>query len=146
MSSVRQQIIDAVETRLKTITTANGYATQIGSKVYVWRKSPLANTELPAVLVQDMAAQVDEEIIGQFTHRLAVRCAVFTSSATSPAQARAALNDLVTALFTDPFWSGLAEGGTTVASHDIMVEHDNNLVCAASVDIDIVYRTARGRV
>lgn len=53
MSNIRQTILLALEDRLQTITVANGYATNIGAEVFLWRTSPAREDEMPCLLVYD---------------------------------------------------------------------------------------------
>src|SRR3990170_6560821 len=43
--SKRQQIVSALDTRLKTILTTGGYETNLGNNVKWWRQEPFADTE-----------------------------------------------------------------------------------------------------
>src|SRR6266478_147352 len=61
MSIRRQDIIDAIKSRLQTISTTNGYHTNLGANVFVYRDAPIEPYELPALVVKDYkCTKVDE--------------------------------------------------------------------------------------
>lgn len=51
--STRQDILGSLEARLQTIKKVNGYQTDAGLHVYLWRKTPFTSAEYPALLVVD---------------------------------------------------------------------------------------------
>lgn len=142
MSSTRQQIVDALETVFKTITTANGYTLQIGSKVYPWRKTPLSITDLPAICFWDGEADVNRETLeGTTSHRLHVTAALFCESKTTASQARAGINDMFKALNTDSTFGGLVQVFWPT-SHDITMEVDGDICGAGRIEFALTYYTA----
>jgi len=142
MSSVREALIQAVVARFKTITTANGYATAIGTKVYPWRKTPLAVSELPAILVWDQGAEMSRETLRNTTgHTLSFTAALYVHGKTTASQAREGLNDMFKAIWTDPLFSGLATQYIP-KNHDLTMEVDGDICGAGHIQFDLVYYTA----
>jgi hypothetical protein len=142
MSSKRQQIVDAIETRMKTILTTGGYATNAGQRVYVWRTTPLADTELPALCLYDTTGEVNEDggIIGKFSHRLDLSIEAIASGSTTRSVVRNMIADVFKALGTDEYFGGLVET-TSSPSHDINLEQADKLIGAGIVKFSVTYRT-----
>ncbi len=137
--NVRQQIVDAIETRFKTITTANGYSLQIGNKVYPWRKTPLTIAELPAICFWDQSAEMERETLdGMTSHNLKISAALFVSSHTTPAQARAGINDMFAALATDTTFGNLVRVYMPTV-HNITMEVDGDICGAGQIEFDVKY-------
>lgn len=104
MTIKRQDIVDAIETRMKTILTTGGYQTNVGQRVSVWPTTPMAETALSELAIYDHDAEVMETgIIGQSRHELLVDIEVIIPGSDSRTDVRKALADINKAL-----WSGLS--------------------------------------
>jgi len=113
MTILRQTIMDAIETRMKTILTTGGYYSNLGSNVFVFRPrlaesmyTPLNASELPAVIVRDGMAAYSEFTLGgkcrcDLSVELEVRCEDGSDSADT---ARKLIADVYAAIGTDPKW------------------------------------------
>ena len=108
LTSVRQSIVNAVETRLKTIKTANGYETDIGSNINVWQVVDFQETELPAIDIRDTAESVEVRG-GNHVCTLTVEIEAKVSGATSGVVMRDILADIIKAVGTDSTFSGLVQ-------------------------------------
>lgn len=141
---LRQQILDAVVTRLNTITTSNGYNLQIGAKVYDWRMNPIAPAGLPAIEVRDKAVTTELTTLdGAASHRLALEIVVLAAGKTAPAVVRQGLQDIHTALHTDRTFGGLVDSFTPDGT-DIDVQSDEDLLAAGQYSCSMTYYTAAG--
>lgn len=140
--SKRQQIVDAIETRMKTILTANGYATNAGQHVYVWPTTARADSELPALLIFDTTAEINEDggIIGKFQHTLEINIVAEASGSTSRTVVRSMIADIFKAIGTDEYFGGLVEV-TSQPSHGINLEQGDKLYGAGIVRFSVTYRT-----
>ena len=58
-TSVRESIVASIITRLATITTANGYETEIGSNVSDWKVTDAQESDLPCITVKDPSEDVE---------------------------------------------------------------------------------------
>jgi len=145
-TSTRQQLVDAIVTRLKTITVANGYNLAIGSKVYDWRMSPLLPAGLPAIEVRDGEATMSVATLDAgISHTLSITAVCLASGATAAATARKGLADIAKALQTDRTFGGLAQvflPGSTA----LEVQQDNDLLAAGQYTFSLVYYTAAGEI
>lgn len=143
MDSKRQQIIDAIDARLKTIKTVNGYETDAGNNVFEWRATPLQDSELPALLFRDTTSPVDDETYSMHLHTLSVEITLVASGATSADIIRKMLADIQKAIGTDATWSGIA-ADTLLRTVDIgTVEHAEFKYTGGAINIAIQYLTER---
>lgn len=138
--SLRQQIVDAIEARLRTITVANGYNTNAGQHVYVWRTVSLEDAELPALCVYDTdCAMAESGSIGYMTHELQVVIDAIVSGSASRTEVRKLMEDVFRAIGVDRTWGALAEH-TEIQSHGINLEQAERLIGAGQVRLLITYR------
>lgn len=105
-TTVRQQIVTAIDTRLHGILTANGYRTNLGSNVYTWKTEPFTASQIPGADIQDGAEDTVFITCGEHLHRLTVNVRVVS---TTEADVRKAIADVVQAVGTDVEFSGLAQ-------------------------------------
>ncbi len=135
-----QRIITAVITQLKTIKTTAGYKTNAGTNVYEWLGRPLAEGEMPGIIVRDT---FPEEIItvGAHEHTLLIECFVFTSGATATTQAREVIADIVTAFGADRTWGGLVEDTQPAPGGGLGTDQANKAVAIAVKPFELKYTT-----
>lgn len=141
--SIRQQIITALDTRLRTITTANGYLTNVGQRVFDWLDRDLADTELDAIVYRDPANEISQETFSQVDNRVRVEIEVKTKSAsTTAAQVRKLIEDVYKAIGIDETFGGLAHEAQPV-SENIDIQQADKIMGSATVVIDIYYMTTK---
>lgn len=141
--SIRQQIITALDTRLRTITIANGYHTNAGQRVFDWLDRDLADTELDAIVYRDPANEILQETFNQINNRVRVEIEVKTKSAsTTGAQVRKLIEDVYKAIGTDETFGGLAHEAQPV-SENIDIQQADKIMGSATVVIDIYYMTTK---
>lgn len=140
MASIRQQIMTAMDTRLKTILVANGYETNLGQKVYAWKATPLDDVDLPALEYRDIANdRLEGGPIGKFRWALTIEIGIVAASAsTTIADVRKMLNDVYKAMGTDETWSTLAQW-TEQPSDKVEIEQQDKIIGGAKILFNIVY-------
>ncbi|MFU8883104.1 MAG: hypothetical protein ACNA7Q_12115 [Rhodobacterales bacterium] len=151
--SNRQQIIDALVTRLKTIVAGDvitldndeeyTYATSAGSAVEEWRTTPLEQKEPFALVVYDQEARKtidDDTSIGYQRHALQIDIVVVTQQATPLAMARAMMADVSACIGIDPTFGGLA-AWTQIISDSLDMDAKARVYAGARVSIEITYDT-----
>lgn len=145
--SKRQSIIDAIETRMKTILTTGGYQTNVGQRVSVWRITPFADTELPALCIYDTTAEINQDggIIGQFTHTLGIHIEAIASGSATRADVRKMIADVFKAIGTDDSFGGLVEY-TSSPSHEINLEQAEKAIGSGIIRFTVTYRTAQWEI
>lgn len=140
MANTRQQIVDALDTRLQTITTGNGYSANLG--VYEWLVTPLEESDLPAVIFRDTIDDIDDEKeFSRLDHPLTIELDVAASSSASPASVRELIRDILTAIGTDKYFGGLAYN-TDVLSASLEVSEADQRLSGGQIIIEIKYKTA----
>lgn len=145
MANTRQQIMDALEARLKSISTANGYGSNLGGSVHTWRKRPVTLADTPCLLVADGSADSTSLAYPVRDHRLSVDIVGVVSSNTTASQARQLADDIHAAIGADQTLGGLALKIDPL-SHEITLETDGDITGAVKVSISIHYRTALWRI
>ncbi|MDD3814429.1 MAG: hypothetical protein PHZ02_07260 [Desulfocapsaceae bacterium] len=143
MTTLRQQIITALEDRLKTITVANGYATGVGVSVFIWRKHPVTASETPCLLVQDGLVSREYGVtINKVKNTLTCDILAVASSNATTDDARKMEADLVKCLAAWDTAGGLADRLLLTRSTPVMEQHEK-MVGMVHVTVEIVYTTDR---
>lgn len=111
--TIRQQIVTRIEAALRDISIANGYATNAGANVHVWRSIPFKETELPAIVLRDLDEPIAED--SRYTQRhhrsLHIQIEIVAQGTTSAVEYRLILADVEKALLSgyneeNQFWWG----------------------------------------
>ena len=106
--SKRQQIVSALDTRLKTILTTGGYETNLGNNVLWWRQTSFADTE-SGISCEDSEAAPEWLGAQCQLHKLTVGIKVVMPVGTAAPEIRKAAADVVKAVATDLTFGGLIE-------------------------------------
>lgn len=139
MSTIRQQIVDALVTRMKTITA-------VSNRVYIWKDPEDIDpkTDMPCIVVRDQRADVTMETLdGVNSHTLQVSLDYWATGAPATAWAAAqnGIDTMLTAFNTDP-----TIGGRVLISrltgHDVGVFRGGNTTAAGTVDLVLTYFAA----
>lgn len=138
-ASIRQQIITALDTRLKTILTSGGYNTNAGKQVFEYREYNFEVDELPALIYRDEDSQ-NIDSYEYHRHKLFIKIEAVVVGTTAAADIRKLIADVITAIGTDLTWGGLAED-TLPESEPINIVHESRKVAGATIGITIDYRT-----
>ncbi len=143
--SLRQQIINAVDARLKTITTANSYETDLGRNVFEHRTTALGDSELPGINFRDVGCDVSQEdvAIGQHGYELTMEAEIVVKAgATSAIQIRKMIADVIKAIGVDPRWGNLAVR-TTPLSDGLKFDQSEKIIAGALLTYSIIFRTTK---
>ena len=142
----RQQIVSALETRLKTIKPAGGYATRAGDNVHLWRVVDLEHDKLPALVLRDTADPMDKQgLTHTGRHQLSIEIeGIIGDSLEAKAEERGRdmLADVLKAIGTDDTFGGLCFQAAIAAS-DFAVVADGKRRCGFSLTLVLSYQTAR---
>jgi hypothetical protein len=107
--TIRQQIIDAIDTQLKTILVSNGYYTDLGLTVQEWDLTPLdPDNETERLEYRDEEESRLDLTVGEQTMGLPLAIRVLTAGDTSVRDIREMLADVAKAMYEDPTWGALA--------------------------------------
>jgi len=150
--SVRQQILDNIGVRLKTINGTGSYVTDFSAGVFEWSPMPIETEALPVVIYRETGCATDNTntnssvSIGMHQHRLQVELELKFKGATSMANLRQGVADIWKAVgveaagATPGRWGGLAvmtdPGGDAIATN-----MQDRLYSSAIVKFTIIFRT-----
>jgi len=135
--SIRQQIIDKLDTNFNLISIAEGYSFDIDGHVYEWRDLPLKDEELPAIIYRDPFDGTSDE--DEQEHELTVEVVLFAVGTASPTVVRVMIADILT-----NFKLITQEDFVTGARHinnEMDVEHIKKRYAAAVLTFTINYYT-----
>lgn len=146
--TVRQQLIEAVQTRFRSITEGEDYNFTLAAKVSIWRTTPFAVEELPDVDIRDTREESKAVLVGVHEHRLTVEgYAECASGGETAEQARRLWGDLYKAIgqtgednIPGRKWGGLARE-TEPGTCELQSVKDKNLIAGIKFSIVIIYRT-----
>lgn len=140
----RQDAVDALKDRLATVRTANGYATDIGARVFSWRKAPVTSAETPCTEVKDgkNETRLEGAPMGRAYQFLDVEIVLSLQGGGTAIQARSAIADVKKAIGLDDKFGGVTKWATP-ETDEINIEQTGDTTGAATVNITIVYETDR---
>lgn len=138
--SLRQDIIDAVNTRIQTITTGNGYETDAGLKVFWHKKTPMQQSDCPGLVLVDIKGQPRAIAFRTNINTIELTINGFYVGETDGTFARKLIADIVKCIGVDVTWGGLAEDSVEVdSSDDIEMEHMERKISGVEVVFEITY-------
>jgi len=136
----RQQIMDAVKTRLQGITVANGYDFNLGSHVFEWRTTTLNDNEIPGIVFRDVQnVKIEGGPVAYFRWGLNIEIDIITQGGTSIADIRKMLGDVYKAIGTDHSWGGLAILTEQPNNDEIQSEQQERKITGVSIRLQIIY-------
>jgi len=144
MAILRQQIIDALKTRLAEISKAHGFYTDSGAHVFEWKSRKWESRDLPGINVTDPSQADDDSFTedrGLTRHTLTVTIEVACGSGSdSPADIRKAAADVEKAISNDQTLGGLAEDISSIGS-EMGVVQDESIIAGITMTINVKYLT-----
>jgi len=139
--SIRQQIISALDTRLKAILTTGGYETNIGVNVFDWRSESLEESDLPALIYRDISAETTIDTMASFAHKMTLNILVAVQNSTPMAEIRKIIADIDKAIGVDHTYGNLALM-TERISDESGVEIDEKKFAGCQIVYVITFRTS----
>lgn len=148
MSTIRQQIVDALVVRLKAITIANGYASDIGLNVYSWFPENLSTDVLPLLMINDLGDTLTDSGRDQVEHTLRIQIEGHISGGVTTHEAVRALIGDIAKVVMDPedrTMGGVCDTMQLLDGGTIQLEQQaEQTVGAATLALGVTYRTDRG--
>lgn len=139
--SIRQQIISALDARLKAILITGGYETDIGENVFDWRAESLEEDDLPALIYRDVSVESGVDTMASFFHRMVVNILVAVQSSTPMTEIRKIIADIDKAIGVDHTYGNLALM-TERISDESGVEIDEKKFAGCQIVYAITFRTS----
>lgn len=138
----RAEILESIEQRLKTITTANGYATNIGLDCRYWDDLNIEYGKDGVVFrdteetINDRNAKADQFLTVE------LEAIKFTTPATKLQDGCAVLEDLKNCVRFDPTWSGAALS-TRPLSNTKDIETSGKIAISVTLTCEVYYQQSR---
>ena len=158
MSSIRQQIIDALQNRLETITDGvsvtdyNGgthtYCTDIGLHVQQWRRESLAEDEQWFISLRDTKGEVEPapgSEVGRSLRRLTVVVDLVARDSVAPELIRAAMLDVYACIGVDPTLGRVCRW-IEIEEDALDVLQTADLLAGSSITLSVTYKTPLWRM
>ncbi len=143
--SIKKQILDAVDVRLKTILKANGYETDAGQNVFYWRTQPVPEEKLPGIVYRDKMNRTEVGAGGLYENMLTVEIDGYAVASTDQ-EAKTLLDklqaDIEKAIKADDTWGELALT-TEKESDEPSLDREERVYGRTAIVIGIEYRTSR---
>lgn len=142
--STRQSIMEALDTRLKTIKTTAGYKTNAGTNVFDWLDRDLADTELDAIIYRDKSgSRAQVSMSGKTRNSIMVEIEVKTKQSTgTAARVRNILEDVMKSVGTDEKFTSLCSI-TKPGDDEIDIQQAEKTIGSGRITINIEYETEK---
>ncbi len=137
--SIRQQIIDALKTRLEDVTTINVNETEVGSNIFEWRTTDWQESELEGINIRDTNESVEVRG-GNHACSLDIELEAKVAAGTSPAKSRAVIADVTKAIGSDPRFGGLVQH-TTPVENEMDIEQKDKKFSTILMKFNLKYVT-----
>ena len=141
-ASVRQSILNAIKTRLQSITVVNGYETDIGSNVNMWHTTDFQETELPAIDLRDPAEEVETRG-GNHICTLTIEIEAKVSGSASDITMRDIIADIIKAVGTDPTFGGLTQDTKPVSNDSLGFGQNSKKIASIVMTFEARYITKK---
>ena len=142
MATVREQVVNAMADRFRQILTTNGYNTDVGNSVFVWKDTPFSVEELPALNLRDESSDIEDLTNATERVRLNIRTDIVVSNNDPIPTIRAILEDIRKAISVDETFGGLVLY-TRMVGDEIDSVSKEDLVASAFVRLYTVYEVPR---
>jgi hypothetical protein len=133
--SIRQDIVDQIDTNLKAISTANGYSFDINGNVFEWLATPMDENNLPAIIFRDTVDSIDPE--DEQEHNLEFEVVLVDKGNASTASVRNKMQDILTAFHLIRNEDDVA--GVTHLDNEMEVDHIKKRFAAAFMRFSVNY-------
>jgi len=141
--SIRQQLIDKIDARLKLIKKTGGYKTDAGTNVSDWPDHDHEKAKLPSIVYKDPSNTKTADSTKIWDNDLTVELELRAAAGTTAAESlREIIEDVYKAIGTDETWSGLAQK-TIPVSEEMDVQQGDQKIALAKLQIRIKYQTTK---
>lgn len=138
--SIRKQIMTAFVNRMKTITVAGGYETDIGLNVGEWRTEDFQAADIEGMDVRD-TGEATEVIGGNHLSTISIEIESKVSGGTSPDMARKVVADISKAIGTDRGFGGLVQRALPAQNESLGFDRKDRMFGSILMSISLSYIT-----
>ena len=140
---IRQQIVDALDLRFKSILIVGGYQTDIGKNVFAWRSTAFTDDELPGLAYLDLDESNDVSI-GEWEHGMILEIDLHILHETDAMrELRNAITDVLRAIGLDTRLGGLTEDITPSQRDFIKITQNDERYASCMLNMIVTYLTNR---
>ena len=137
--SIRQQIMEAYEDQLQTITTGAVYNTSLGSYIYEDKDTPFADTATLGLVYRD-TNNTTAQTFGNQEHMLTVENLILVVG--TAAKKRQVIADFVKCIGSNLTLGGLCEEISPISDEAVEGDHANKKAYWITIRIAIQYITS----
>jgi hypothetical protein len=140
----RKQIVAAFNARMKTISIAKGYNTDLGSNIFAWRATGLAKTECPGMIHRDTENdRTERNSLSEQKNKLTIEMEIFPEPGSDTIDdAYDLIQDVFTAIAVDDRWGGLADD-TNPGEDKVEIEQHERIIGKITLSIIIEYTSEK---
>lgn len=150
MANKRQQILDAIEARIKTVNGIAPYNLNLSKTTFVWKGAQFVEGEIPGVNIQDLSENLDQELFGggqnQWYRRLNIEITLICNGSLSDKDVRKGISDIQRAI-NGVNGAGLTWNGLAIDTkwEETRIEKDENemKIMSATIAINVIYSTTQ---
>ena len=141
--TVRQQIVEAVRDRFKTIRTSGGFQTNLGANLTVWNVVPITERQLEGIDLRDTSDKYDDKITRHVDHKLRIDAEFHCKrEEATAAYLRNGIADINQAVGVDSSWGNLALR-TRILGDEMIIDKTDKTIGGVQVQLEIEYRHTR---
>ena len=140
-ASIRNELVNAVVARFQTVRVANGFLTDAGANVFLWRLHPLTPEEMPGIVLRDRRTETRLEGRVVHEHRLYFEADLYAPTGTDP---RALLADAQSAVGKDIRWkvgSTILAVDTQPLDDELDASQEERLLRGCRYRFQVIFRT-----
>ena len=138
--TIRQRIVDAIQSAARGISVANGYKTDFGGRAHLWKVTPYEDAGLPCLNIFDRKREIERHLSGRHHHQLLVEIVVVALGTATDRDLRAMMADVIRMVGQNRKWGGLAYD-TDPVSDEIAIEQEDRKRGGAKLAFLIHFRT-----
>jgi len=142
----REKIMDLLKLRLEEIRMANGYRTNVGEHVLIWRVSPITESEIPCIIIQDTIVEpISEKSVSSMQvldAGMNVDILCYTKGGSAVRELRDSLYDIYKAIGKDvSFDNNVID--VEILSDEITAEQEDRKIAVGKIALRIKFRTRK---
>lgn len=111
----------------------------LGDNIFVWRKTPLQASEIPALVYRDRI-EIKEPGWGSVDNKLQIEIEIYANTS---AEIRECIADLEVTVFSDDTWGELAIF-SELDINEMEIEQKEDIFVASRIILNVHYRTVIG--
>jgi hypothetical protein len=138
-----QTVIDELKITLEQITVVNGYNTDAGDNVQIWRTAAITDdTVLPLIDIRDLTLQTSDDNAG-YPERFHYLMITITAIGNTSTEVREVLDDIITAINNNDEGFGLTDGSTSIDTIEMDILQEEIRLIIGTITLNVRYKSSR---